>query len=143
MGLVQLQQENHTHRHFSSTCTHTHSHVILGFSHSGDHMISYQCEIDGDAATYSLHTYTLHWWWFDLHKPLRHVRRSHTHSKVVNTCTAAMIRYVSPPLRCAVMISSVVRYYTVNSIFWYARPQMRATLWLLAAGEGKLTIGEE
>ena len=45
-------------------------------------MISYQCEIDGDAATYSLHTYTLHWWWFDLHKPLRHVRPPppHTHT---------------------------------------------------------------
>ena len=97
MGLVQLQREEHTHRQFSSTCTHahkhvrTHSHVILGFSHSGDHMISYQCEIDGDAATYSLHTYTLHWWWFDLHKPLRHVRLAH--SIVLNT--AVMIWYVS------------------------------------------------
>lgn len=63
-----------------SMCTlvpHTHSHVILGFSRSGNHMISYQYEIDGDATSYSQHKYTLHWWWFDLHKPLRHVRALH------------------------------------------------------------------
>lgn len=46
------------------------SHVILGFSRSGDHMISYQCELDGST---SEHCYSLHWWAFNLHRPLTHV----------------------------------------------------------------------
>ena len=43
------------------------SHIILGFTRDGQHLISYQCRVD------ALHTYSLHWWRFNLRSPLRHV----------------------------------------------------------------------
>lgn len=49
-------------------------HVLLGFTKSGEYLMSYCQKIESDNAFgFSSYTYTLHWWRFNLMKPLHEV----------------------------------------------------------------------
>ncbi len=51
----------------------THSHVIMGFTWQGNYMVSYQLAIDYEAYDTTTHYYSIHWWKFNINKPLEHV----------------------------------------------------------------------
>jgi len=49
-------------------------HVVVGFSRDGKYLLSYQCSVDTEVNPYCVsmrYSYTLFWWLFNLHKPIK------------------------------------------------------------------------